>query len=213
LESTSKELLAIYGVPVTRESLVGSVGEAVEAAARLGVPVALKVMSYDMPHKTEAGAIRLGLRDTDAVRAGYEELLGDVGRRRPDATVDGVLVQEMVPGRIELTCGLHRDPLFGPIVAVGLGGVAVEILGAAALLRPPFGAGEVRAALAELVGGRLLGGGRGLDEAEQAAVVDVVVGVGNLALELPEVAEIDVNPIRVADGAVRAADALVVVEA
>jgi acetate---CoA ligase (ADP-forming) len=210
LESTSKELLALYGVPVTREELVGSADEAVAAAARVGTPVALKVMSYDLPHKTEAGAVRLGVQGDGAVRTAYDDMLAEVGRRAPHAAIDGVLVQEMVPGRIELTCGLQRDPLFGPIVAVGLGGVAVEILGEAALLRPPFGADEVRAALAELAKGRLVAGGRGLDAAEQDAVVALAIGVGNLALELEQVAEIDVNPIRVADGAVRAADALVV---
>jgi acyl-CoA synthetase (NDP forming) len=210
LESTSKQVLAAYGVPVTREELVGSADDAVAAAARLGRPVALKVMSYDLPHKTEAGAIRLGLQGGDAVRAAYDDMLAEVTRRAPDAAIDGVLVQEMVPGRIELTCGLQRDPLFGPIVAVGLGGVAVEILAQAALLRPPFGEQEVRAALAELASGRLVGGGRGLDPAEQDAVVQLVIGVGNLALDLAQVSEIDVNPIRVADGAVRAADALLV---
>jgi acyl-CoA synthetase (NDP forming) len=213
LESTSKELLAVYDVPVTREELVGSARDAVAAAARLGGPVALKVMSYDLPHKTEAGAIRLGLQGDDAVQVACDDMLVEVARRAPDAAIEGVLVQEMVPGRIELTCGLQRDPLFGPIVAVGLGGVAVEILGEAALLRPPFGEQEVRAALAELARGRLVAGGRGLDRAEQDAVVRLVIGVGNLTLDLDEVAEIDVNPIRVAEGAVRAADALVVLRA
>ena len=98
-------------------------------------------------------------------------------------------------------------------MAVGLGGVAVEILGEAALLRPPFGDQEVRAALAELASGRLVAGGRGLDPAEQDAVVQLVIGVGDLALDLEQVSEIDVNPIRVAGGAVRAADALVVLGA
>jgi acyl-CoA synthetase (NDP forming) len=210
LESTSKELLALYGVPVTRERLVKSADEAVAAAAEIGGPVALKVMSYDLPHKTEAGAIRLGLLGDEAVRAGYDDMLAEVGRKRPDAVSEGVLVQEMVPGRLELTCGLQRDGVFGPIVAVGLGGVAVEILGQAVLLRPPFGPAEVRSALRELAGGRLLGESRGLNEAEQDAVVSLATGVGNLALELDEVVEIDVNPVRVADGAVFAADALVV---
>jgi acyl-CoA synthetase (NDP forming) len=213
LESTSKQLLAAYGVPVTREDLVHSADEAVAAANRLGGAVALKVMSYDLPHKTEAGAIRLGLQGDDAVRAAYDDMLAEVGRKAPNAAIDGVLVQEMVPGRIELTCGLQRDSLFGPIVAVGLGGVAVEILAETALLRPPFGEQEVRGALAELARGRLVSGGRGLDAAEQHAVVQVAIGVGDLALDLPKVSEIDVNPIRVADGAVRAADALVVMEA
>ena len=210
LESTSKQVLAAYGVPVTREELVTDADGAVAAAARLGGAVALKVMSYDLPHKTEAGAIRLGVRGPDAVRAQYGEVLAEVRRRAPGAFVEGVLVQEMVPARLELTCGLQRDPVFGPIVAVGLGGVLVEILNEAALLRPPFGPDEARAALAGLLGGRLVGTGRGLDDAEQAEVVRVMVGLGQLALELDEVAEVDVNPIRVADGAVRAADALVV---
>ncbi|HET6811396.1 MAG TPA: acetate--CoA ligase family protein [Acidimicrobiales bacterium] len=210
LESTSKQLLAAYGVPVTREELVADADGAVAAAGRIGGPVALKVMSYDLPHKTEAGAIRLGVRGPEAVDAQYGELLAEVRRRAPDAVVEGVLVQEMVPARLELTCGLKRDPVFGPVVAVGLGGVMVEILSEAALLRPPFGPEEAKAALAGLLGGRLVGTGRGLDEAEQAEVARVMVSLGQLALELDGVAEVDVNPIRVADGVVRAADALVV---
>jgi acyl-CoA synthetase (NDP forming) len=210
LESTSKQVLAAYGVPVTREELVADAEGAVAAAGRIGGPVALKVMSYDLPHKTEAGAIRLGVRGPEAVGAEYGELLAEVRRRAPDAVVEGVLVQEMVPARLELTCGLQRDPVFGPVVAVGLGGVMVEILSEAALLRPPFGPEEAGAALAGLLGGRLVGTGRGLDETEQAEMARVMVGLGQLALELDGVAEVDVNPIRVADGVVRVADALVV---
>src|SRR5262249_9147470 len=192
-----------------REELVASADHAVAAAARLGGPVVLKVMSYDLPHKTEAGAIRLGLAGDSAVPHAHDGMPADVARRPPDRGTAGGRVPGMVPGRIELTCGLHRDPLFGPIVAVGLGGVAIEILGETALLRPPFGEQEVRAALAELAEGRLVAGRRGLDSAEQDAMVQLVIGVGELALALEQVAEIDVNPIRVADGAVPAADALV----
>ncbi|MEU8270790.1 acetate--CoA ligase family protein [Sphaerisporangium sp. NPDC049002] len=211
LESTGKSILARYGVPVTREELVTCADGAVEAAERAGGPVALKVMSYQLPHKSDAGAIRLGLRGPDEVRAGYEEMLAEVAVRAPDAVVEGVLVQQMAPARLEMACGVQRDPLFGPMVAIGLGGVLVEVLSEAALLRPPFDAATARAVLGGLLGGRLLSGGRGLSEAEQDAVAQVMVALGELALELDEVTEVDVNPLRVSGGVVLAADALIVV--
>ena len=210
MESASKKVLAAYGIPVTREHLVGSVDEAVRAADRIGGPVALKVMSYQLPHKTEAGAIRLGALGAEAVRSSYEEMLAEVSRRAPSAKIEGVLVQEMVPARIELTCGMYRDPVFGPIVSVGLGGVLIEILSETALLRPPFGMLEATAALEGILGGRLTSGGRGLTGDEQTQVAEMMVGVGRLALEFGEVAEVDVNPVRVADGSALAADALIV---
>ena len=212
LESHSKELLALYGVPVTPEFLVRSVDDAVAAAEKLDGSVALKVMSYDLPHKTEYGAIRLGLRGPDVVRTGFEEMLAEVAAKAPEAVQDGVLVQQMVPARFELTAGLHDDPVFGPTVVLGLGGILIEILNETAMLRPPFTLGTAGQALAGLLGGRLVAGGRGLSEAEQQAVAAILVGLGELALEQPEVAEVDVNPIRVADGSVCAADALVVVD-
>ena len=135
-------MLRAYGIPVNRQELVTGPDEAVDAAARLGGPVALKVMSYQLPHKTEAGAIRLGVLGADSVRRQYDEMLAEVAERVPTAVVEGVLVQEMVPARLELMCGMQRDPVFGPMVAVGLGGIFVEILSETALLRPPFGPAE-----------------------------------------------------------------------
>jgi acyl-CoA synthetase (NDP forming) len=211
LESTSKELLALYRIPVTQEVLVQEPDEAVAAAEKIDGPVALKVMSYDLPHKTEYGAIRLGLRGADAVRTGFEEMLAEVGTRAPHAVRQGVLVQQMVPARFELTAGIHDDPVFGPTVVLGLGGILIEILSETAMLRPPFTFQTAQQALAGLLGGRLVAGGRGLSDTEQQAVASIMVALGELALEVPEVSEVDVNPIRVADGAACAADALVVV--
>jgi acyl-CoA synthetase (NDP forming) len=210
LESTSKELLAVYGVPVPDEVLVTRAADAPPAARRLGRRVALKVMSYQLPHKTEAGAIRLNLTAEDVAGA-YEDMMAEVRRRAPDAAIEGVLVSEMVPVRLEMTCGLQRDALLGPIVAVGLGGILVEILSEAAMLRPPFAAEQARHAIGGLLGGRLVAGGRGLGEGEQEQLARLMVALGDLALELEEVVEVDVNPVMVADGSVRAADALVVV--
>lgn len=210
IEADSKRLLALYGAPVTEEALCASADEAVAAATRIGGPVALKIMSVDLPHKSDVGGVRLGLSGDDAVRAGHAAMLGDVARNAPDARIAGVLVQQMVPARLEILCGMTRDPLFGPIVAIGLGGVLVEIIGEPALLRAPFDREDVLDALGRMLGGRLLGGGRGLDVAEADAVARLAVALGDAALELSEIAEIDVNPVRVANGAALAADALVV---
>jgi acyl-CoA synthetase (NDP forming) len=211
LESTSKELLALYGIPITQEVLVREPDEAVAAAEKIDGPVALKVMSYDLPHKTEYGAIRLGLRGADAVRTGFQEMLAEVATKAPQSARQGVLVQQMVPARFELTAGIHDDPVFGPTVVLGLGGILIEILSETAMLRPPFTFQTAQQALAGLLGGRLVAGGRGLSDTEQQAVASIMVALGELALEVPEVTEVDVNPIRVADGAACAADALVVV--
>ena len=167
-------------------------------------------MSYELPHKTEYGAIRLGLRDGTSVRAGYTEMLAEVAEKAPAAVIEGVLVQEMVPARIELTAGIIVDPVFGPMVSVGLGGVLIEVLSETALLRPPFHLDDAHRAIAGLVGGRLATGDRGLSADEQVKVAHIVVALGSLALELEEVTEVDVNPIRVADDLAVAADALVV---
>ncbi|MET0274255.1 MAG: acetate--CoA ligase family protein [Phenylobacterium sp.] len=211
MEVDSKKLLALYGAPVTREALARSADEAVAAAAELGGKVALKAMSYALPHKSDVGGVRLGLAGADDVREAYAGLLADVARNAPDAKVEGVLVQEMAPARLEILCGMTRDPVWGPIVAVGLGGVLVEVLGQAALLQAPFTASDVEEALKGLMGGRLLSSKRGLDTAELDAVSRLAVALGQAALDLPEISEIDVNPVRVANGAALAADGLIVV--
>jgi acyl-CoA synthetase (NDP forming) len=212
LESTSKEVLAVYGVPTTQEELVHDREEVVAAAERIGGPVALKVMSYDLPHKTEAGAVRLGVWGAEAVRRSFDEMLAHVTAFAPVAAIEGILVQEMVPARLELACGLYRDPVFGAIVAAGLGGTMIEIMSETALLRPPFHEDDARRAVTALLDGRLVGGSRGLSDEELAKTARLMVALGQIGLELDQVTEIDVNPVRVADGAVRVADALIVLE-
>jgi len=210
MEVHGKRLLAEYGIPVTREYWVHDVDDAVAAAARLVGKVALKVMSPQLPHKSDVGALRLDLEGDAAIRAAWHDMLKEVAARAPEALLDGVLVQEMVPARMELTCGLQRDPLFGAMVAVGLGGVLIEQLAQTVLLRPPFTVNTARHALGQLLDGRLVKGRRGLSEDEQHAIARIMCGVGQIGLELAQIDEIDLNPIRVKDGRAVAADALVV---
>jgi acyl-CoA synthetase (NDP forming) len=211
MEVDSKKLLALYGAPVTREEMTHSPEEAIAAAERIGGKVALKAMSYALPHKSDVGGVRLGLRGADDIRAGFAGLMADVDANAPDARIEGVLVQEMAAARLEILCGMKRDPVFGPIVAVGLGGVLVEVLGQAAVMQAPFDRGDVKVALQGLLDGRLLSSHRGLSPQELDAVARLAVALGHAALELPEISEIDINPVRVADGAALAADGLIVV--
>lgn len=212
LEHQSKTLLAAYGAPTTRERFCTTVDEALAAAAEIGGSVAIKVVSYDLAHKFDVGGVRLGLSTPEDVRAAHEDMFAEVARLAPEAIIEGVLVQEMVPARLEVLCGMTRDPVFGPVVAIGLGGVLVEVLGQAALLQAPFEASDVVEGLGRLLEGRLLSARRGLSPDEVAAIAALAIAVGQAALDHPEIMEIDVNPVRIANGKAVAADALIVLE-
>lgn len=212
LESDAKRVVADYGIKITEERLVGDVEGALEAARAIGGDVALKVMSYQLPHKSDFGAIRLGLSGDEEIRSGYHDMMAEVARKAPEARIEGVLVEQMVPARIELTCGVLQDPVFGPMVSVGLGGILIEVIAETTLLRPPFSEEAAVRAIGKLAGGRLVSARRGLSPEEVREVAQIVVQVGHIALTHPEIAEIDVNPIRVDDGQAIAADALIVLD-
>jgi acyl-CoA synthetase (NDP forming) len=213
LESVAKQVLAEYGIPVSREAIADSADAAVAAARELGGPVALKALSYGLPHKSDSGALRLGLAGDEAVRRGYEEMLESIRSANPDIKVEGVLVQEMVPASVEISCGLQRDPVFGPVVAVGIGGALIEIVGGAVLLVPPFTHRMAADAVARIAGGRLRTVSRGLTDVQAELIATVMTGLGTLGLEIPEVESVDINPVRVEGSGAKAVDALLMVSA
>ncbi|WP_114907720.1 acetate--CoA ligase family protein [Ornithinimicrobium murale] len=209
-EAASKKLLGLYGLPVVQEAVATTVDGTVEAAeAMAAYPVALKVLSVDLPHKSDVGGVRLGVADAAGVRHASEDILADVAEQRPDARIEGLVVQQMAPSGVELVCGVHRDPVFGPVVTVGLGGVLVEVVADVALCKAPLTLEHARSALAEVAGGRLVSHSRGISADQVDAVADIMVRLGDLAVELPEIAEIDVNPLIVSRSAILVADALV----
>jgi acyl-CoA synthetase (NDP forming) len=211
LESVAKQVLAEYGIPVSREVIADSAEAAVAAARALQGKVALKVLSYGLPHKSDSGALRLGLQGDEAVHDAYEEMLASIRAANPDIKVEGVLVQEMVPASVEISIGLQRDPVFGPMIVVGLGGVLIEIVGGAVMLRPPFTQRMAEDAVARIAEGRLRTASRGLSEQQATLIATVMTGLGTLALELPEVESVDSHPIRVDGQVAKAVDALIVV--
>lgn len=212
-EHRSKALLGCYGLPLTREALAHDQDEAVRMAASIGAPVALKVQSPDLPHKTEAGAIRLRVEGEAAVRAGYDAVLAAARAHRPGLRIEGVLVQEMIHGGQEFFVGISRDPTFGPVIAAGVGGIFVEVYADVAMRLPPLAPADALEMLDGLRGKALLHGVRGAPALDVEALVDCIVRLSWLAVDLSErIDALDVNPIVVLPRAqgVRVVDALVV---
>ncbi|MFC6067707.1 acetate--CoA ligase family protein [Streptomyces ochraceiscleroticus] len=210
-EHAGKQLLRAYGIRVPREQLVTSAAGAVRAAAQVGYPLVMKASGPRLAHKSELGLVRIGLTSASQVRDAYRELT-DIARYE-DVTLDGVLVCQLVEPGVEMVVGVTPDPLFGPTVTVGLGGVLVEVLRDTAVAVPPFGEDQARAALGRLRGRALLEGVRGAPPADTDALVEVMLRVQRMALELgDQLAELDINPLVVlpkGQGAV-ALDALAV---
>jgi len=189
-------LLARAGVPLAPARIAKTAGEAVDAARALGFPVALKIESRDVPHKTDAGGVRLGLNDAEAVTRAHGEIMASVRSARPDAKLDGVLVQAMASGSVELVVGLRNDPAFGPVVMVGLGGVFVEVLKDVAFRKAPITEAEAGRMLDELDGRALLDGVRGRPPADRRAIARLVSAVSVFgAAAGNRLAELDLNPV------------------
>jgi acetate---CoA ligase (ADP-forming) len=212
-EHEAKTLLAGYGIPRPPEALVSSADEAAAAAGHIDCAVALKVQSPDITHKTEAGAVALGIEGDAAVREAYRKVLANAKAARPDAAIEGVLVQQMAPPGIEIILGITRDPVFGPMLMVGLGGIHVEVLRDVAFSPVPIGPGEALALLGELKGAALLEGVRGALPADREALAELIAALSHFAADHADrIDEIDLNPVIVhpQGGGVTVVDALIV---
>ncbi len=202
-EHAAKQFLAGYGIPIPREALAPHPDAAADAAVRLGFPVAVKVSGVRLQHKTEVGGIALNLRSAEEVRSESRRLAAIPG-------CDGLLVAEMVRGDRELACGLTRDPQFGPCVMIGLGGILTEALSDAVFRVAPLTPLDAQEMLQEIRAATLLGPFRGQAPVNRAALVTILVALGEIGLRHPEICAIDLNPVKIRpDGAPVAVDALV----
>lgn len=213
-EHHSKAVLSRLGIPVTREVLCKSLQEAESAAAELGYPVALKAAAAQIPHKTEARAIRLDVRDTRELTEAWHAVLANAHAFAPAATIDGVLVQEMVTSSVEVIAGLAQDPQFGHVLLCGIGGIFVEALGAVARRLCPIAPADAREMIAEVPGmQRILGGYRRCPAADVDALIDALCRLSHAAISAGGLlAEVDINPLAVLPKGqgVKVLDALVV---
>ena len=212
-EREAKCVLADYGFPVTREVLARTAEEAVASARGIDGPVALKIDSADILHKTDAGALKLGLRGDDAVRSGYAEVMEAAVKHVPGARINGVLVQEMVPPGVEMMLGIICDPVFGPVVACGLGGIHIEVLRDVSYRVAPVTPTDARAMLGELRGYKILEGVRGMPRRDVDCLCDLIVRLSWFAHDFRgAVTEVDINPLVVlpSGSGARVVDALIV---
>jgi acetyltransferase len=191
----TEKLLESYGIPLAPAALVQSAQEAAQAADKLGYPCVLKVASVDIPHKTEFGALKLGLENEAAVRKAYDEMMSRIRAAKPDADIEGVLVQQEIKG-VECLLGISRDEQLGPTLVMGLGGIFVEILADVAIRIPPIDAAEARRALENLKGAKVFAGARGAPPADVDALAEMAARLSWLAYDRRDhIAELDLNPV------------------
>jgi acyl-CoA synthetase (NDP forming) len=210
-ETDSKRILACYGIAIPREIVARDPEQAASAASKIGGPVAIKIVSPDILHKTEAGGVRLGLSTPENVREAAGNILASAACYAPQARIDGISVQQMAPAGIEIVLGVKNDRQFGPLVAAGLGGITVELLGDTAVRLAPIDEETARAMLASLKSHALLTGFRGRPGVDIDALVDTICRLSELAYDLRDVIDqIDVNPLIASTSGVVAADALIV---
>ena len=196
-EAESRPLLQAYGIPLVPAEMAGTPEKAVEAASRLGFPVVMKIVSPQLLHKSDAGGIRLNLKNEEEVFIAYSEMIQTIHNARPDAQIDGVMVEKMAPKGQEVIIGMRRDPGFGPLMMFGLGGIYVELFKDVAFRVAPLTRREAREMIDQTRAGRLLTGFRGSAPADVDAVVDVLLRLSQISLDFPQIDEIEINPLLV----------------
>jgi acyl-CoA synthetase (NDP forming) len=197
LLSESMQVLEYYGIPTAVGVRASTVEQARQAAEKMGYPVAIKVISEQISHKSDVGGVQLNLRNGPAVEEAFEDMLQRIHTSYPEANLDGVLVQPMVTGGQELILGGRQDPNFGPVVLIGLGGIFVEVLEEVSLRVAPITPHEAREMIDELRGAPILKGARGHKPSDLAAVSDALLRLSQLLIDFPEINELDINPLRV----------------
>jgi acetyltransferase len=196
-DAEARQIMRAYGLTIPKSELARDSEEAVAMAEAIGYPVVLKIASPDILHKTDIGGVKLDLRSATDVRDAFDLLTYRARRYMPEANIWGALVQEMVPAGKEVIIGVNRDPQFGPLLLLGLGGIYVEVLKDVSFRIAPVARWEAEEMIGELRSAPLLRGHRGERPADLEAIVDCMLRVSQLAVDFPEIVELDVNPLMV----------------
>jgi acyl-CoA synthetase (NDP forming) len=211
-EIESKKLLKEAGIGVVDTRMATSKKEAIAISKKLGLPVALKIVSSDITHKSDIGGVKLGLKTLKQVSMGYDEILTVCRKKAPRATIDGISVQKMAPPGVEVIIGMAKDVQFGPVLMFGLGGIFVEILKDVSFRIVPLERKDAQEMIREIKGYPLLKGYRGQGPVDVANLEELLLKVSKLAENHMEIREIDINPIFAYKGGAIAVDARVVLE-
>ncbi len=211
-EVESKDMLKAAGIPVVETRLARNMKEAVAISRQFGYPVALKLMSEDVVHKSDAGGVKLGLANNSQVEKAYSDMMGSVKAMYPKARIDGVSVQPMAKSGVEVIIGMTKDAQFGPVLMFGLGGVLVELLKDVSFRIVPVTTIDAAEMIREIKGFPMLQGFRGSKPCDLAALENVIVAVSDFVEKNPQVKELDLNPVFAYEDGVIAVDARVVLE-
>jgi len=209
-EVESKEILEEAGIPTARARLATSADEAAAVAQETGFPVALKVVSPDITHKSDVGGVKLNVGSAAEAKAAFEEIVAAAKKAQPDARIDGVSVQKMARPGIEVIMGMSQDAQFGPVLMFGLGGVLVEVLKDVSFRLVPITPRDARQMVQEIKGRPLLEGYRGQEPADVAALEKLLLRLSDFIEAHPEIAELDLNPIFAYKDGALAVDARVI---
>jgi len=213
-EEMSKKILDAYGIPTTLPRLARTKEEAVKLSREIGYPVVLKIHSPDITHKTDVGGVALDLEDDHMVEAAFDRMLQTVRERAPEARIEGVTVQKMVIARdvLEMIIGSKKDPTFGTVIMVGLGGTAAEVLRDRSICFPPLNERLARRALEQLRSWPLLKGYRGKPPVNIDKLIEIIIRFSYLVADYPQIKEIDINPLLVSPEEVIALDARIIAD-
>ena len=211
-EIESKQILKEAGIDSTVIRLAKTRDEAISLSKEIGFPVVLKIVSPDVLHKTDAGGVKLGLGDEEAVGKAFDEIISAIKKNEPNANIHGVSVQNMARPGVEVIIGMSKDPQFGPVLMFGLGGILVEVLKDVSFRIVPLTKRDAREMIKEIKGYPILEGYRGQEPSNVAVLEDYLLKVSDFVDGRPEIKELDINPIfAYSDGAV-AVDARVILE-
>ena len=211
-EFESKKTLKQAGISVVETKLAKTQKEAVSLSRKMGFPIALKIASPDVIHKSDSGGVKLSLNNVSEVKKAYDEILKKVKKQYPDAVIHGVSVQKMVRPGTEVIVGVSKDPQFGPVIMFGLGGIFVEVLKDVTFRVIPVEQRDAREMIKEVKGYPLLQGYRGKESANISALVEIILKISKLIEENPQIKELELNPIFVYREKAVGVDARIILE-
>jgi acetyltransferase len=208
-EPESMAILKAFKIPAAENGVATTANQALVIAETIGYPVALKVLSTDISHKSDAGGVRLNVNSAHEVRGAFREMMEQVSKNAPDATISGMTIAKMYrnPNARELMIGIVRDPVFGPVISFGSGGTMVEVMGDSAIALPPLNRQLARDLIDRTKAAKMLGNFRNMPAADMELLIDVLVNVSNMACELPWIREMDINPLLADENGAVAVDA------
>ena len=211
-EFESKKILKQAGIPVVETKLAKSQKEAASISQKMGFPVALKIISPDVIHKSDSGGVKLSVNSVSEVKKAYDEILKKIKKQYPTAVVHGISVQKMVRAGTEVIVGTSKDPQFGPVIMFGLGGIFVELLKDVSFRVIPVERRDVQEMIQEIKGYPLLQGYRGKEPANITALVEIILKISKLIEENPQIKELELNPIFVYRDKAVGVDARIILE-